>query len=135
MKEVDLQSDVLHAVRKHGGFGFKLANKFLKGVPDLFIHVDKTTSIWEVKLLKCQGLPFAVHPPLTPLQFKFLDDYRKAGGVCGVISFVHVKKTKITCVAAMRYPYAGCAILHKEYVALEKGKRDEAIWLAIKNVL
>lgn len=37
MKEVDIQRSILDLVRDVGGFGFKMSNQFLSGVPDLFV--------------------------------------------------------------------------------------------------
>lgn len=91
VKEVELQSLVVSSVREHGGFSFKLANKFLKGVLDLFIKLPGgPSSIWEVKISRISADRKVAKLDVTPLQWKFMDEFYDAGGVGGIISFAKI---------------------------------------------
>lgn len=78
-----VQTAIVHAVRKQGGFAFKMAHRFQVGVVDLLIQLpDLPTVLVEVKT---PGRPLAKPVPvaLTPLQRNFIRDYQKAGGYAG----------------------------------------------------
>lgn len=50
MKETDLQSVIIRALKKQGGTGLKLSNRFKVGVPDLLLsHFDHGMYLVEVK--------------------------------------------------------------------------------------
>lgn len=85
MKETDLQSKCLTAMREMGGFAQKMSNRFLIGVPDLMFKLPRySTSFWEVK-----RRPTAhQNPDPSPKQKLWLRDYTRAGGFCGVINFI-----------------------------------------------
>lgn len=89
--EIKLQREIVEVVRAAGGFAFKLSNRFLIGVPDLFVKLPwHSAAFYEVKLAK---LPAAtrkteIELAVTPLQDKFLREAHAAGVRTGVISLV-----------------------------------------------
>lgn len=93
MRELQAQSLVVKAVKEHGGVAFKMANRFLVGVSDLFVQLPGCHSyLWEVKLAK--GHPNSqanMVVNVTSMQAKFIEDVNKSGGKAGVISFVQNK--------------------------------------------
>lgn len=85
MKEIDLQSKCIAAIRELGGFSQKMSNRFLIGVPDLLCQLpDFPTSFWEVK----RRATVYQNPDPSPKQKLWLRDFTRAGGFCGVIYFV-----------------------------------------------
>lgn len=93
MKETDFQKVVMDAVRAEGGYGLKLSNKFLVGVPDLLIKAPGfPTTILEAKQEKWPVRPETLlKPDVTALQAKHLREANGAGICTGVISFTHGK--------------------------------------------
>ena len=85
--ETAYQRDIIHAVEQLGGWGKKLSNRFLIGIPDLGITLRPFgTTIVEVK--KVDHSPTnsrAAQTGLTELQAINLRDIWKSGGNCGVI--------------------------------------------------
>jgi hypothetical protein len=51
MREVDLQSKILEWVKEEGGYGRKLSNRFLVGIPDLLIRIMPARSARGVLLV------------------------------------------------------------------------------------
>lgn len=93
MREVDCQSKVIKAVRDAGGAAHKLSNRFLVGVPDLLCQLPTYAAfLLEVKLDKRTKVFSPVRPDVTPLQFKFLSEYNRAGMATGVLSFVQINR-------------------------------------------
>ena len=91
MNELALQSLVVSSIRQFGGFSFKLANRFLVGIPDLFIKLPGLpSSIYEVKISKISADRKVAHLKVSALQWKFMDDYFDAGGIGGIISFAKI---------------------------------------------
>lgn len=89
MNELAAQRLVIQAVKSVGGTGWKLSNKFLIGVPDLLLCLPgQAVGIWEVKISDRPKTVDQITLKLTPLQDKTLGDLAKAGGYCGVISFM-----------------------------------------------
>src|SRR5580692_714296 len=89
MNELDAQRLVVQAAKSVGGYGFKLSNKFLIGIPDLLVQLPRqSTGLWEVKINDKPRVVEEVSLKLTPLQDKVLADFSAAGGFCGVISFL-----------------------------------------------
>lgn len=85
MKEVDLQSKCVTAIREIDGFAQKMSNRFLIGVPDLLCQLPcHRTSFWEVK----RRGHFKQDPSPTPKQKLWLRDFTWSGGLGGVICFV-----------------------------------------------
>lgn len=85
--ETAYQAEIVKAVKELGGWGKKLSNRFLIGVPDLVIVLRPFgTMIVEVK--KVDHHPStnrAVDSGLTPLQESNLREIVQAGGNCGVL--------------------------------------------------
>lgn len=141
MNELGLQKLVIDAVRRDQGFGFKLSNKFLIGIPDLFLHLPVFgTGLWEVKLNDKPKVAESVKLNVTPLQEKVLTDYEKAGGCAGVISFIRTPANyyiNAYLMEILAYSDANLAknrvsILHHE--VLPRGKREDTIISVLKRV-
>lgn len=115
MKEIDCQSMVVDLVRSRGGAATKLSNRFLVGVADLLVKLPKwPATLIEVKLHQTSTMKdreFKLE--VTELQKKFLREYKAAGFVCGVMSFVeeagrgrlglHVALFELDTIEAMEY--------------------------------
>lgn len=89
--ETDYQKHILDVIIAEGGYGIKLSNRFLVGIPDLFIKpLHAVASLVEVKLQK--GYPVnpdtPIHVNITALQRHHLMQYSKAGGISGWIMIV-----------------------------------------------
>lgn len=132
--ELRLQSLVVRAVNSHGGFAFKLSNRFLVGVPDLLIHLPNTgTGIWEVKSCEMGKLREQFTLKVTPLQDKFLRVMSKAGGTCGVISFIEIGRDVF--MAAYQYDIIAYkdaflkkfVVSGKSHKVLPRGRREKTI--------
>lgn len=124
MKELEAQSLVIDAVRSSGGFAFKMSNRFLIGIPDLLMQLpDFGTSLWEVKIADypLAGYWARVYP--TVKQQQKLREYEKAGGFCGVISFLRAKDLHIAIMPGFREGEVALS----NYTALKRGKREETI--------
>lgn len=83
--ETALQSDLIAAARAEGGYGQKLSNRFVSGIPDLLLQLPgMCTRIVECK---CAVLPVKLTTPikleLTALQRRTLRDMRAAGAFAG----------------------------------------------------
>lgn len=125
MRELQAQSLVVKAVREHGGVAFKMANRFLVGVSDLFVQLPGCPSaLWEVKLNKMKwGSKDTIVLDLTTMQENFLRDLIKAGGKGGVISFVQDAHDLYFTVqpGPMRNFY------EHFYTKLDRGRREQKI--------
>lgn len=123
MRELQAQSLVVKAVNGRGGKAFKMANRFLVGVVDLFVQMPGCpTYVWEVKLNK-RSLKTDVPIDLTAPQEKFLRDVIKAGGKGGVISFV--QDGNELWFAAVAAPMR--SIIPSLYRNLQRGNRENQI--------
>ena len=83
--ELDFQEDLVEAVKKvKDGYGFKMSNKFLAGIPDLFLTTPSVGPVMlEVKVI--DGPEQLVL--LTPLQRHSIIRLKAAGmaaGVCAI---------------------------------------------------
>lgn len=68
---------VIREIKKEGGHGKKLSNKFLTGIPDLLLaYPEFPNFLVEVKYLKNVKLGFKRKIEITPLQVKQLEDYQ-----------------------------------------------------------
>lgn len=125
MRELAAQSLITRAVKDHGGVAFKMANRFLVGVPDLFIQLPGcTSSLWEVKMNKTKfGMKEFFEVDLTKPQENFLRDLIRAGGNCGTISFL--QDTHVLYMSVQPGPVRKFS--RNWYTALDKGKREEII--------
>lgn len=132
MIEIDYQKLLVDAVRQDGGFAFKMANRFLGGIPDLLIQLPTyTTWLWEVKF-KARRPVKPERVPLRPLQYKFMTDYVKAGGLCGVVSFFKDDND----LYALAVPYDNLQFKHESewYTLLPRGEREQTLVGLIKAV-
>lgn len=78
MSELRVQRQIIEAVRFHGGVAFKQSNRFLAGLPDLFIKLPGLQAAmvevkWSPKINRLRR----VGVNLTPLQRKYLRDLRQ----------------------------------------------------------
>lgn len=85
--EVDHQGDIVKAVKRLGGWGKKLSNRFLIGIPDLGIVIRPYGHfIIEVKMVEHAATTNRpVNTGLTDLQAINLRDIAASGGNCGVL--------------------------------------------------
>ena len=91
--ELQLQGLIVDAVKAGGGFAFKSANRFLVGVPDLFVKtLNYPGAFFEVKQNPEPSSQRAIRLNVTPLQAKFLRDLDAAGQLAGVIAFLQNPK-------------------------------------------
>lgn len=129
MKETSLQTLVVDAIRANNGFAFKLANRFLIGVPDVLAQPrNMRTSLWEVKKNPEPWAGSRVRLALTPHQYSFLDRFTDAGGICGVISFL-VGRNHLFCgVFDMFQVHKGVYSNERYYTELKRGLRGEMVY-------
>jgi hypothetical protein len=82
--ELDMQEKLVEAVKKiEGGYGFKLSNKFLAGIPDLFLSTPSVGPVLlEVKMV--DGPEELVL--LTPLQRHVIIKLKAAGTAAGIVA-------------------------------------------------
>lgn len=94
MIETEWQTELVGTVNEHGGFGRKLSNRFLVGVPDLLLQVSRfPTQITEVKLAKRVKLTNGndvIKLEVTGPQARFLTEFDETGGHSSVLSIVEV---------------------------------------------
>lgn len=91
MIEVGLQTALIKAFRSGGGAAHKLSNRFLVGVSDLLVKMPGNPAwLLEVKRnkrpIRQTSIPDA---GVTPIQDKFMRDFRDAGMITGVVSFLY----------------------------------------------
>lgn len=132
VNELALQKLVIDSIREFGGFSFKLANRFLVGIPDLFIKLPGLpAAIYEVKISKISRDKKVAHLKVSPLQWKTLDDYYDAGGVGGIISFAKLEKGWGIAVRSLEKGEES-GVRHYDHVInnhilLMRGKREQTI--------
>jgi hypothetical protein len=100
--ETDYQGDIVKAVKAQGGYGVKMSNRFLIGVPDLYLKpLGLSSMLVEVKLLT--DYPILADTKLavaiTALQRISLLDHQKAGGVSAWLLLVQVRTGVVDMVA------------------------------------
>ena len=84
MREVDIQSQMVRDVGRDGGFAYKASNRFLIGVPDLFIQMPGFPSCQiEVKKLDKYPKSGVIPVDLTAHQRNHLCRLQEAGGYGG----------------------------------------------------
>lgn len=92
MREVDAQLELAKAVREAGGAGTKLSNRFLIGVADLLLKLpDQQPALIEAKMddvVISTGIEVAP----TAIQLRWLNDWKRAGMITGVMSCVTRKR-------------------------------------------
>lgn len=136
MKELSLQALVVGSVRRNDGFAFKMANRFLVGIPDLLIQVlGCPTSLWEVKQGPELYQGTRVKFNLTPHQYSFLNRFWKAGGVCGVIHFMVGRQHLYMGIFDMEQVHKGVYANSSYFTELPRGKREEVINQLVRTEL
>ena len=76
MKELDIQRQIVKSCKKQGGYGLKMDNRFVAGIPDLLLSLPICgPALIEIKVK-------GNYP--TPLQKKTLADMREAGIAAGL---------------------------------------------------
>lgn len=138
MKEVDLQKLAVDAVNEHGGLAFKLSNRFLGGIPDLFVQLPGLPSaLVEVKIARISKDRKVAHFDITPLQWKVMDQHVMAGGLACLLSFAKFEKGWAIQTWAMEKEVDGSVhkFSHKlnAHVLLQRGKREEQIVADLKR--
>lgn len=132
LNELKLQRLVVDAVTQHGGFAFKMSNRFLAGIPDLFVQIPAyPTSIWEVKISQPAQTRGYCNMKVTPLQWQALSRHRAAGGLGGVISFL--KRDNGWCVTIRSE--LGTNLIVDNHILLVRGKREKIIVDELKRSL
>lgn len=90
--ETFYQRQLIDAAETLGGYGQKLSNRFLAGVPDLMLQVPASpTLIAEVKQKEVTDTTKLVRVELTKLQHDKLTRHQKAGGHAGWIMVAHTR--------------------------------------------
>lgn len=133
MKELDVQKLIVDSVRLGGGFSYKLAHRFLIGVPDLLVQLPKYgTSLWEVKVRDANRSGITA-VQITPNQYNFLRDYTEAGGRCGLISVLRTPGELMIEVVpfGMLDSHPSVTVRYraetKKHVVLKRGRREQLI--------
>lgn len=138
MSELDCQTLMVKSVRQFKGFAFKLSNRFLKGVPDLYVKLPvQDPWFWEVKLRRTfwkypnKGY---FKPDLTPLQHKFLKEHETAGGNSGVATFVRGQAELMVILIRYRVLIAEGGQVELGWARpLKRGKREEKMYELLEN--
>lgn len=91
MNELDVQRELVKSAIAQGGFGWKLNNRFLKGVADILVKFPMLPAVViEVKMVPGLGKKDVI-VELTDHQERFLKRYRDAGGVSGWLAVAPIK--------------------------------------------
>lgn len=94
VNELDIQGELRKATITAGGYSFKMSNRFLIGVPDLFVQLPKfPTLILEVKFVAGKDVRAdgSIRAEPTLHQARYINDIRKAGGQAGWVVVTWVK--------------------------------------------
>lgn len=92
MREVDAQLEMAKAVREAGGEGTKLSNRFLIGVADLLLKLpDQPPALIEAKMADVVRVNYVYVEPTT-IQLRWLNDWKRAGMMTGVMSCITRKR-------------------------------------------
>ena len=139
MKELEIQSRVIAAIKKEHGAAEKISHKYVKGVCDLLIKmVGYPALLAEVKIHpRLVDVTLPINLEVTTLQRKFLYRFDAAGMRTCIISFLHgpVKNYQI------REYWVGVFDAHKEkastneHVAIQHGAFDMRVLLEIERYL
>lgn len=90
MREVDFQKHLADAAGDLGGHAFKCNNQYLAGVSDLSIKLPALPHVY-LEAKRHDSFNGSKVIGLTPLQERFLKDYRSADGVAGWVSYAPIK--------------------------------------------
>lgn len=90
--ELWFQRQLIEAAKALGGYGQKLSNRFISGVPDLLLQVPKNRTILaEVKQKLITDSTRLVTVNLTKLQYDKLHRHQKSGGYGGWVMVAHLR--------------------------------------------
>lgn len=93
MKELEFQTLVRKAVEYEGGYGLKMSNRFLVGVPDLLLHLPGLpTMVMEAKFDRVTSTIKRYALVLTPRQALTLRQMAGAGMLAGAVSLLQAGK-------------------------------------------
>jgi len=96
MKEVEYQSLIIKEIRRNRGFAFKCSNRFLIGVPDLFVKLSDTPPAFiEVKVDRWPSRSRIIRPNVSPAQSQFLRNAATAGVAVGVMSIAEINSSRV----------------------------------------
>lgn len=134
MNELGLQRLVLSSVKKKGGFGIKMSNRFLVGIPDLLLQLQGyPTTIWEAKKWREPTYGARVIPKVTPAQWRFLNEFYKHGGICGVIMFLVGNQNLHFGIFDLPKVKSGVYANEKDFTILPRGHREDTIFSILKR--
>lgn len=105
MKEVDLQAQIIVALHKAGGEGWKSAHSFMNGLPDL--DMKFSWSPWvkpEVKFVPKMTKTGIVTAAPSPNQADFMKRIRRVGGATGLIVLVALGRPGKYAIKCLRDP-------------------------------
>ena len=92
-KETDVQAELVKATTDAGGWGLKLNNRFLKGIPDLLLKwPTRPAALIEVKICPPLGLNHGFYLDLTSHQVRSLRRFHDAGGTAGWLAIGKMKQ-------------------------------------------
>lgn len=126
--ETDYQGDIVKAVKAEGGYGVKMSNRFLIGVPDLYLKpLGLPSMLVEVKLLTAYPVmdDSIMRVELTALQRSSLLDHQGSGGVSGWLLLVKAKTGVIDMLACRDIDRR---FLKKEFVQICSRKTPQTGW-------
>ena len=95
MDELQFQSAIIKSVKGSGsgGMAFKSSNRFLIGVPDLYVSIPRCgTGFVECKIGDMPAKSDYVSIGVSPAQGAFMRKLRKANTIVGVMSALRTKK-------------------------------------------
>jgi hypothetical protein len=135
LSELRLQKLVCDAVKAEGGHAFKLANRFLVGVSDLFVQLPaRQTMVIEAKLVKCAKMSWPMAAKVTVPQALFLRKMWEAGCLTGVVLFVQCKGKLFVGMASGGDFSKDCTSVEVSLLTeLKNGSREEGVAQVLKE--
>ena len=94
MKEINFQSHLITAAKSAGGYGLKMANAYMAGIPDLMIKLPAySVTIIECKIIRVKEIKMgrSYANQITPIQATILGDMEEAGIVVGLVVLIEEK--------------------------------------------
>lgn len=93
MKELDFQRELIKAAKKNSGFGWKLDNKWLAGIPDVVIIMGDVYFL-ECKAMHYKSLPIghSIKIDATKIQRRILRQIQSAGGNAGLVTLIQYER-------------------------------------------
>jgi hypothetical protein len=135
MKEIELQTDIINAVRQHGGAAHKLSHRFSVGVVDLLAKPPyEPARLIEVKLNERPArLDTPITLDITRPQVEFLQDYYNSGMIAGVLSLVFDRKKGKRLMWGRTFPVVNidmertCAFTDRMWTEIQTENRSEML--------